>query len=466
MADVPKKILALARAVREAGGRALLVGGGVRDQLLNRRPKDWDVEVYGVEPAPLRALLGRFGRVDAVGEAFTVYKLGRDLDVSLPRRERKSGRGHRGFVIEGDPSMTFEEAARRRDFTINAILSDPLTDEHIDPFDGRTDLKNRLLRAVAPDTFVEDSLRVLRAAQLAARFEFTVDPATVELCRSIDLTDLPAERVWGELEKLLLQAERPSVGFGWLAKLNATPQLFPEVQALVGVPQESEWHPEGDCDIHTFLTLDRAREQIDDLPYAKKVTVMLAALCHDFGKPATTEFVDGRTRSRGHDTAGVAPTITFLDRLKIFTLDGCDVRSQVAALVQEHLKPGEFYRRRDTITDGAFRRLARRCELDLLYRVARADSLGRNAPWVPREKWYDAAAQEWFINRARELSVERRPPAAILMGRHLLEMGLKPSPRVGEIARAVYEMQLDGRVRTLEEARDAARRLIGEGGAR
>jgi tRNA nucleotidyltransferase (CCA-adding enzyme) len=462
MTEVPKKILALARAVKDAGGRALLVGGCVRDALLGRQPKDWDVEVYGVEPAQLRALLERFGRVDAVGEAFTVYKLGHDLDVSIPRRERKSGRGHRGFVIEGDPSMSFEEAARRRDFTINAILFDPLTQEHIDPFDGQRDLEKRTLRAVAPETFVEDSLRVLRAAQLAARFEFEIEAATIELCRSIDLMDLPAERVWGELEKLLLQAKRPSVGFEWLAKLNATPQLFPEVNALVGVPQENEWHPEGDVDVHTFLTLDRAREQIDDLPYAKRVTVMLAALCHDFGKPATTEFVEGRTRSRGHDSAGVAPTIAFLDRLKIFTLDGYDVRSQTVALVQDHLKPGDFYRQREEITDGAFRRLARRCELDLLYRVARADSLGRNAPWVPRERWFDAKAQEWFINRARELSVEREPPAAILMGRHLLEMGLQPSPRVGEIVRAVYEMQLDGRVRTLEEARAAARRLIDE----
>ncbi|MCA1614129.1 MAG: HD domain-containing protein, partial [Acidobacteria bacterium] len=340
---MPKRIAALARAVAAEGGRALLVGGCVRDALMGRRPQDWDVEVYGVEPSRLRALLERFGRVDAVGEAFTVYKLGPDLDVSLPRRERKQGRGHRGFVIEGDPSMTFAEAARRRDFTVNAILCDPLTGEHVDPYEGRRDLEDKLLRAVAPDTFVEDSLRVLRAAQLAARFGLDIDPATADLCRSIDLTDLPAERVWGELEKLLLQAARPSVGFEWLAKLGATPQLFPEVQALVGVPQEAAWHPEGDCDVHTFLTLDRARELLDDLPYPKRVTVMLAALCHDFGKPATTEFVEGRTRSRGHDEAGVPPTITFLDRLKIHTLDGYDVRSQTVALVRDHLKPGEFY---------------------------------------------------------------------------------------------------------------------------
>jgi tRNA nucleotidyltransferase (CCA-adding enzyme) len=462
---VPEKILRLARAVREAGGRALLVGGCVRDRLLGCEVKDWDVEVYGVEPSALRELLGRFGRVNVVGEAFTVYKLGQDLDVSLPRRERKMGRGHRAFYIEGDPSMSFEDAARRRDFTVNAILEDPLTGEIIDPFGGLADMKVKLLRAVAPETFIEDSLRVLRAAQFAARFGFEVEEKTIELCRSIDLTDLPAERVWGELEKILLAAAQPSIGLRWLERLNVTPQLFPEIDALKGVPQEEEWHPEGDVFVHTLLVCDRARELIDDLDYSRKVTLMLSALCHDFGKPSTTEFVEGRTRSRGHDEAGVEPTLAFLDRLKLFTLEGYHVRAQVVALVREHLKPGEFYHARDEVTDGAFRRLARRCELELLYRVARADSLGRNAPWVPREKWFDAKAQEWFIARARELSLEKGPPPALLLGRHLLEMGLKPSPRVGEIQRAVYELQLDNRVRTLEEAKAAARRLIeGEDG--
>ncbi|HZT58939.1 MAG TPA: CCA tRNA nucleotidyltransferase [Pyrinomonadaceae bacterium] len=457
---VPEKILRLARAVGEAGGRALMVGGCVRDRLMGRGVKDWDVEVYGVEPAVLRALLDRMGRVNVVGEAFTVYKLGRDLDVSLPRRERKTGRGHRSFFIEGDPSMSIEEAARRRDFTVNAILEDPLKGELIDPFGGRADIERKLLRAVSPETFVEDSLRVLRAAQFAARFEFDIEEGTVELCRSIDLTDLPAERIWGEVEKILLAAPRPSVGLRWLDELNVNEQIFPELAALKGVPQENEWHPEGPVDTHTQLTCDRARGLIDDLDYARRVTVMLAALCHDFGKPATTEFIEGRIRSRGHEEAGVAPTQSFLDRLKIFTLDGYDVRSQVAALVRDHLKPGEFYRQREEITEGAFRRLARRCELELLYRLAKADSLGRNAPWVPRERWFTADAQEWFIARAHALSVERRPPAPLLMGRHLLEMGLKPSPLVGEIAREIYEMQLDGRVRTLEEAKREARALL------
>ena len=462
---IPEKILRLARAVGEAGGRALLVGGCVRDRLLGREVKDWDVEVYGVEPSALRELLGRFGRVNVVGEAFTVYKLGHNLDVSLPRRERKTGRGHRAFYIEGDPSMSFEEAARRRDFTVNAILEDPLNDEIIDPFGGRADIERKLLRAVSPETFVEDSLRVLRAAQFAARFRFEVEEKTIELCRSINLTDLPAERVWGELEKILLAATQPSVGLIWLDRLNVTPQLFPELDALKGVPQEFDWHPEGDVFVHTLLVCDRARESVDDLDYPRQLTVMMAALCHDFGKPSTTEFVAGRTRSRGHDEAGVQPTLAFLDRLKLFTLEGYDVRAQTVALVREHLKPGEFYRKREEVTDGAFRRLARRCELELLYRVAKADSLGRNAPWVPREKWFDAEAQEWFIARARALSIQHRPPEPILLGRHLLEMGLKPSPLVGEIQRAVYELQLDNCVRTLEEAQEAARELIeGEAG--
>jgi tRNA nucleotidyltransferase (CCA-adding enzyme) len=456
-------VLSLARAIHEAGGRALLVGGCVRDALMGAQPKDWDLEVYNLDPARLREILDRFGPVNIVGEAFTVYKLGKHLDVSIPRRERKAGRGHRGFVIEGDPSMSIIEATRRRDFTINAILQDPLTAEILDPFNGRGDIEQRVLRAVSEDTFAEDSLRVLRAAQFAARFEFEIDPETVELCRTIDLSDLPAERIWGELEKLLLQASRPSIGIEWLRRLGAIEKLFPEIQSLIGVPQDPEWHPEGDVFVHTQLAVDRARELIEDLSYPRKVTVMLAALAHDFGKPATTEFLEGRWRSRGHEEAGVPPAESFLDRINVHTIDGYNVRAQVIALVREHLKPGEFYKKRDEVGEGAFRRLARRCEPDLLYRVAKADSLGRNAEWVPREQWYGSEAQEWFIETSRELEVDQRPPEPLLLGRHLLELGVEPGPRMGEITRAVYEMQLDGRVRSVDEAVEEAKKLINHG---
>ena len=460
MAELPENVLSLAHAIHEAGGRALLVGGCVRDALMGVPPKDWDFEVYNLDAAHLRAILDQFGPVNVVGEAFTVYKLGKHLDVSIPRRERKSGRGHKAFVIEGDPSMSVAEATRRRDFTINAILQDPLTGELIDPFEGRRDIEQRILRAVSKDTFAEDSLRVLRAAQFAARFEFEIEPETIELCRTIDLSDLPAERIWGEIEKLLLRAARPSIGLEWLRRLGAIEKLFPEIQSLIDVPQDPEWHPEGDVFVHTKLVIDGARKLIDDLPYPRQVTVMLAALAHDFGKPATTEFLEGRWRSRGHEEAGVPPAESFLNRVNVHTIDGYNVRAQVIALVREHLKPGEFYKKRDEVGEGAFRRLARRCEPDLLYRVAKADSLGRNAEWVPREKWYGSDAQEWFIQRSRELQVEQRPPDPLLLGRHLLELGVEPGPRMGEITRTVYELQLDGRVRNLDDAIEEAKKLI------
>lgn len=458
MSGVPGKILKLAELVKQNGGRAMLVGGCVRDELMGVEPKDWDLEIYGIEPRDLRQILNSFGKVDAVGEAFTVYKIGQDLDVALPRRERKTGRGHRGFIIEGDPQMSFEEAAKRRDFTINAIMQDALTGEIVDIYGGQADIKNKTLRVVSHDTFAEDSLRVLRAAQFAARFEFQIDAETVEICRSIDLTDLPKERIWGELEKLLLKSAKPSVGLQWLYDLGVVDQLFPEMKALVDVPQEKAWHPEGPVNVHTLMVVDEARKLIDDLPYSKQVTVMLGALCHDFGKPATTKFFDGRWRSHAHDEAGVEPTLSFLDSLGIFTLDGYDVREQIVQLVRYHLLPGMFYKAPPG--DGAFRRLARKVEPDLLYRVAKADSLGRNPEWLPKDQWFKAEAQEWFIERVRELNVEYVAPQPLLLGRHLIELGLKPSKEFGEITKAVYELQLDGQVTNLEEAIEEAKKVI------
>ncbi|HWW88165.1 MAG TPA: hypothetical protein VNZ26_31425, partial [Vicinamibacterales bacterium] len=299
------QLRAIATAVKEAGGRALVVGGWVRDRLMGRSSKDLDLEVYGLGADRIRSLLETFGRVESVGESFQVFKLG-DLDVSLPRRDSRSGRGHRGFEVTGDPEMTIEEAATRRDFTINAISWDPLSEEYFDPFDGRRDLERKILRVVDPRTFCEDSLRVLRGIQFAARFDLEVDAQTRALCRTVPLDDLPAERVWGELEKLLL-APRPSRGFALAMELDVVPKLFPELLALVGCPQEPEWHPEGDVWVHTLQVVDRARTRIDDLPRPQQITMMLGAVCHDFGKPATTAVIDGRIRSMDHEEQGVAP---------------------------------------------------------------------------------------------------------------------------------------------------------------
>jgi tRNA nucleotidyltransferase (CCA-adding enzyme) len=444
----------LGRAVRDAGGRAVIVGGWVRDRLLGRASKDIDLEVFGIPVDQLRALLERFGSVETVGESFTVYKVA-GIDVALPRRDSKVGRGHRGFEVHGDPRMSVDEAARRRDFTINAISWDPLTGEYLDPFHGRADLDARILRVVDHDRFGEDSLRVLRAIQFTARFELTVEPATLDLCRTIPLDDLPAERILGEFEKLLLGAARPSIGFALAREMGVVDRLMPEMAALIDCVQEPDWHPEGDVWIHTLMVIDNARRAIEDLDRPRGLAIMLGAVCHDFGKPATTAFIDGRIRSPNHEEAGVAPTVAFLDRLNVHTLDGYDVRRQVIGLVAHHLKPGMWRKAPQPVGDGAFRRLAQKVDLEMLARLARADCLGRTGT-------FDCSAMDWFLDRARALGVEHKPPAPILMGRHLVALGLPPGPRVGEILKRVYEKQLDGEVTTLEEAQALAARLTTE----
>ena len=447
---------ALARRVVEevhsAGGRAFFVGGWVRDRLIDRESKDIDIEVYGLDAGRLRTLLEGIGRVDAVGESFTVYKLG-PLDVSLPRRESKTGRGHRGFTVTGDPNLSIEEASRRRDFTVNAIAWNPLTEEYVDPHGGIEDLKHGVLRMVDPDTFADDSLRVLRAVQFAARFQWQVDAATKTVCRAIPLDDLPSERIWGEFEKLLLRASRPSVGLELALELGAIERLFPGLAELVGCEQEPEWHPEGDVWVHNLLVIDQAATRTGGLPYPQQVALMLGAVCHDLGKPRTTAFIDGRIRSHNHEEAGVEPTLRILDRLNIHTLNGYDVRGQVVGLVAHHLKPGMWHRAPNGVGDGAFRRLARKVDLELLARLAAADCRGRTGT-------FDCTAMDWFLERARHLGVQHEPPPPLLLGRHVLALGLIPGPEVGRILGQVYERQIDGEVSSLAEAIVLAKELV------
>ena len=206
----------------------------------------------------------------------------------------------------------------------------------MDPFDGRRDIERRVLRVVDPERFADDSLRVLRAVQFAARLDFTLDDGARQLCRAIPLDDLPPERIWGEVEKLLF-APRPSIGFALARDLGVVATLFPELDALAGCPQEPEWHPEGDVWVHTLQVIDQARGRIDDLERPRQIAVMLGAVCHDLGKPATTAVIDGRIRSLDHEEQGVAPTHSFLDRVNIQSMNGYDVRQQVAGLVAQHL---------------------------------------------------------------------------------------------------------------------------------
>ena len=460
------RIIEIAKAVRDAGGRAVVVGGFVRDRLLGARTKDVDVEVFDLGVERFEALLARFGKVHAVGRAFGVFRTaGIDADFSLPRRDSKRGPGHRGFDVAPDPSLDFAEAARRRDLTVNSMGLDPLTGEVLDPHGGRRDLERGVLRATDPAHFCEDPLRGLRVAQLAARLEMAPDDELVALCRALDLDELPGERVFDEFGKLLLRAAKPSIGFAVLEDTGLL-RFFPELDALRGVLQDPEWHPEGDVWVHTLMVLDAAaslragvrnresdpdgvapvvppetaapsaQSDITDEP-CEDLPLMLGALCHDLGKPATTQCVDGRMRSHRHDVGGVAPTRALLGRMRA---PGALV-DQVAALVEHHLAPALFIR--NGATAKGYRRLARKLEragvsIELLVRVARADHLGRTTEDALAGR-FDAG--DAFLAAARAFHVERVAPRDAVLGRHLIERGMRPGPGFAPILERCREIQ-------------------------
>ena len=426
------------RLVGDAGGSALFVGGGVRDAVLGKISRDIDIEVYGIEPGTLEELLRSQFRLSLVGEAFGVIKLhGVPVDVSLPRRESKSGLGHKGFHVAADPGMSFREAAMRRDFTINAMGWDPGTGEVLDHYGGQADLHARILRHTS-DQFGEDPLRVLRGMQFVARFELTPAPETITMCRSLGLERLPGERMFEEWKKLILQGVRPSLGLEFLRETMWL-RFFPELEALTCCPQEERWHPEGDVWTHTLHCMDAfAEDRIGD--DWEDLVVGLAVLCHDFGKPATTELDGDRVRSPGHEPAGEAPTRSFLGRLTAHR----DLVTQVVPLVQCHMRVHELHRNR--AGDAAIRRLARKVgRIDRVVRVDLADRKGR-PPQAPG----DSPAGTWLLERARALDVESAAPEAIVLGRHLIELGLEPGPHFGEILQQCYEAQLDGTFSDLE----------------
>lgn len=425
----------IAKRIHEAGGRALVVGGYVRDHLLGIDSKDLDVEVYGLPAADLEAVLSEFGQVIAVGRAFGVLRVkGIDVDFALPRRDSKVACGHRGFLVEPDPELDFAEASRRRDLTINSMGLDPLSGEILDPHGGRRDLEQRILRATDPRYFAEDPLRGLRAAQFAARFEMRPDETLIALCRGLDLSELPPERIFAELEKLLLKGQKPSLGLTFLYDSGLL-KFFPELKALVGVSQDPEWHPEGDVWVHTLMVVNEAARLRDGGP--DDAALMFGALCHDLGKPSTTYKAHGRIRSPGHDSEGVAIVRAFLQRLRA----PGDLTKKVEVLTRYHLAPMLYVRH--GATARAYRRLARQLDaasvsIDLLYRLARADHLGRTTREAG-ERIFPAG--DTFLEKIRELDLDNRPPQDVVQGRHLIARGLEPGPEFSDILARCRELQ-------------------------
>ncbi len=442
----------VSRLCRDAGGRAWVVGGAVRDALLGGAVHELDVEVHGIEAADLEDLLSSRFDLDPVGRSFGVLKLrGLALDVSLPRTESKSGLGHRGFLVRSDPHLGLDAAARRRDFTINAIAYDPLTGELADPLGGRTDLRERRLRHCSP-AFGEDPLRVLRGMQFAARFELDADPATLALCRTIEPEGLAGERIWLEWRKLLLLGRTPSRGLRFL-KDTGWLRHFAPLAALDGLPQDPAHHPEGDVLTHVGLCLDvyAAQRVGDDW---EDLVVGLAVLCHDLGKPLVQRSEPhGRIRTPGHAEEGEQLTAAFLTEL---TGQPALVK-EVLPLVRYHGQPAQLYRQQ--AGDGAVRRLAAAVgRVDRLLRVVRADQGGRAAAAEA-----EPAAVVWLAEQAARLNVTAARSEPLIRGRHLRERGLRPGPRYGEILQACYEAQLDGEFTDLPSGLAfLARRLAAE----
>ncbi len=448
-----------AEHIQGIDGQALVVGGFARDMTIgavngeSHISKDIDIEVYKVEIEELETILQQFGKIDLVGQAFGIIKLtnpetGNVLDFSIPRQDSKVDKGHKGFKVTGDPNMTIEEAAKRRDFTVNALALDPLTGELHDYFGGVADAQNKTLRATDETLFGDDPLRALRAMQFAARFDMEIEAQTAKICAGFDLTELPNERIGEEWVKLLTKAEKPSIGLRVAKELGIIDQLHPELTLLEQTEQEADWHPEGNVWNHTLLCVDAAAKiiRLEELEGDDKLVVMLGALCHDLGKATTTERMlkKGvvRVTAHGHDVAGVDPTHSLLKKMNVSK----DTIHKVASIVRNHM----YHVSNPEPNEKQIRKLSLRLQpanIRLWDLVSRSDSNGRGEPFQER------TSSHAIYQKAMELEVDKEPPKNLVFGRDLLALsiGFEPGPKLGQTLRILYNAQLDGEFSTAED---------------
>ena len=404
----------IAKKVAEKGGRTFFVGGLVRDKLLNIDNKDIDIEIHNISPSELRNILSSLGEVTEMGASFGILGLkGFDIDIAQPRIEKSNGRGgHKDFEVFVDPFIGFEKAAKRRDFTINALMMDVLTGEVLDFFNGKEDLKNGIIRHVNENTFIEDPLRVLRAAQFAARFDFAVANETIELAKNMDLSSLARERISGELSKALLKANKPSIFFEELRKMNQLDVWFPEVVNLIGVEQNEIYHPEGDVWNHTMLVLNEAAKVRSES--SNEFAFMLAALAHDFGKPFATTNENGKIRAIDHEKIGLAYVENFLDRV----INTIDIKKYVLNMTELHMKPNMLASQNSSKkkTNKMFDASVNPKDLCLL---AKADHFGRGKKDDYPQELFLKERLDWFNYTISQPEVS---------GKDLINAGIKPGP--------------------------------------
>ena len=414
----------IAEMVAAANGRVYLVGGMVRDRILNRPNKDVDLEVHGITPGTLEDILEQCGEWTVQGTAFPVYGIKHyDIDIAMPRMLDCYG------ISVAAPFIGTEKAAQRRDLTINALMQDVLSGEILDHFAGLEDLKNGVLRHVDPRTFSEDPLRVLRTAQLASRFHFRISEDTINLCRTLDVSRLPKERVWMEVEKVLRIAEHPSVFFEALREMNQLHVWFAELEALIDVPQEPLYHPEGDAWTHTMLVLDAAASLRGEAE--NPIGLMCSALCHDLGKAVTTRMHNGHYHAYRHETEGIPLAKQFIRRLT----DETDLKRYVSNMVALHMCPNMLVSQNSSrkammrLFDEAF------FPEDLLL-LAKADRIGQ----LRQE---DQAGKEAILRRNLE-HYHKLLEQPSVQGADLIAAGFEPGPELGAALKYARKLHLSG----------------------
>ncbi|ASS38334.1 CCA tRNA nucleotidyltransferase [Mogibacterium pumilum] len=450
MNKIDKEIIEkLAVRVAELGGRAYLVGGAVRDEVMRRPIKDVDIEVHGISETVLEEVLKELGKPLRFGSAFGVYSLaGHQIDVALPRSERKSGAGHRDFEIEINPFIGIKEAARRRDFTMNALLKDILSGEITDPYGGVEDIRNRIIRHIDYKTFGEDPLRALRAAQFRSRFGFQVAPSTISICRTLDLRELSAERVEIEMKKALLESHRPSEFFECLREMGQLGYWFQELEQLIGLAQNPKFHPEGDVWTHSMMVLDRAahfRSCVSD-PYA----FMLLALTHDFGKITTTEFVNGAIHAYGHELQGAEIAERFLDRISHNNY----IKRYIRNMIPNHMRPNIVAEARSSIkkTNHMFDDVL--APVDLIYfaicdktkKLYMVESQKYNrcssVPYIDSKNAEEKECVKFLFNRFNVYKEIMAKP--YVTGKDLIDNGIEPGENFKEILDYAHKLRLAG----------------------
>jgi len=466
---LPTILHTISQALKKHHAKLVVVGGSVRDHFLQLPIKDYDVEVYGLATLDaLASILTQYGSVNLVGKSFGVLKFsyeGEEYDFSFPRRESKVGEGHCGFAVEVDGNLDFKSAARRRDFTVNALGYDVQSGQFLDPFDGMKDIKAKKLRHIDNETFLEDPLRVYRAVQFSARFGYTLAKETWVLCRQMVevgmLEELAKERIYEEWKKLLLKSSKPSTGFELMRTLGILERYFPELYALIDVPQSPKWHPEGDVWVHTMMSLDAMHQELEiknvpkqsdkclwgeklEMKDRQKLKFLFAILCHDLGKAvSTTTDEKGNIRSIGHEITGLELSKLFMYRLT----DKHTFIKSLLPLVEHHLKPSQFYA--NGAKSAAIRKLATKVNIEELVLIAKADFLGRTTEEALHGEY---KAGDWLLKKASELNVKTKPLACVVQGRDLIDLGLEPSPLFKSIMDEIYTLQLAGKIVSKEEA--------------